>query len=343
LGANEGAIDVPSDLARAKRRKRRHAARAFVDRRRTRRVIRQDFRRAGRGIVAREVVMSVVLVTGSSSGIGLATAVHFARQGWDVYAGVRNLATATELQQTITTDPLPITPVAIDVDDAGSVTRGVGEVLARAGRIDALVNNAGIGGGGPIEDVPVDWAKSLFETNYFGTIRMTQAVLPGMRERRAGVIVNVSSIAGRLAIAGHGHYSAVKHALEAASEALAQEVQAFGIRVAVVEPGVVVTPIFTKAKRFADPASPYAVHVHRLLLFYQMQMKAPSQPSDVARVIHEAVTAKEPKLRYLVGDDAERLVAGRKRLTDEEYVATGQAMSDAEYLDLMRRRYGFEW
>ena len=287
--------------------------------------------------------MSVALVTGSSSGIGLATAVHFARQGWDVYAGVRNLATATELQQTITTDRLPITPVAIDVNDAGSVTRGVGEVLARAGRIHALVNNAGIGGGGPIEDVPVDWAKSLFETNYFGTIRMTQAVLPGMRARRAGAIVNVSSIAGRLAIAGHGHYSAVKHALEAASEVLAQEVQAFGIRVAVVEPGVVVTPIFTKAKRFADPASPYAVHVHRLLLFYQMQMKAPTQPSDVARVIHEAVTTKEPRLRYLVGDDAEHLVAGRRRLSDEEYVATGKPMSDAEYLDLMRRRYGFEW
>ena len=287
--------------------------------------------------------MSVVLVTGSSSGIGLATALYFARQGWDVYASVRNPGTAPELQQTIAAERLPITPVAIDVDDAGSVTRGVGDVLARAGRIDALVNNAGIGGGGAIEDVPVDWAKSLFETNYFGTIRMTQAVLPGMRKRRAGIIVNVSSIAGRLAIAGHGHYSAVKHALEAISEVLAQEVQAFGIRVAVVEPGVVVTPIFTKAKRFSDPASPYAMHVHRLLLFYQMQMKMASQPIDVAKVIYEAVTTKEPKLRYLVGRDAELLVAGRRKLTDEEYVETGRQMSDEDYLDLMRQRYGFEW
>ena len=287
--------------------------------------------------------MSVVLVTGSSSGIGLATSLHFARQGWNVHAGVRNPATATELQQVITAERLPIMPVAIDVDDPGSVARGVGEVVARAGRIDALVNNAGIGGGGGIEDVPVDWARSLFETNYFGTIRMTQAVLPGMRERRAGAIVNVSSIAGRLAIAGHGHYSAVKHALEAISEVLAQEVQAFGIRVAVVEPGVVVTPIFTKAKRFADPASPYAMHVHRLLLFYQMQMKAPSQPVDVARVIFEAVTTKEPRLRYLVGDDAERLVTGRRQLSDEEYVETGRPMSDEKYLELMRERYGFTW
>jgi NAD(P)-dependent dehydrogenase (short-subunit alcohol dehydrogenase family) len=270
--------------------------------------------------------MSVVLVTGSSTGIGLATALHFGRLGDGVYAGVRNIATATELTGAIEAEKLPVHPVTLDVDDQASVTRGVGEVVARAGRIDVLVNNAGIGGGGPVEDVP-----------------MIQAVLPGMRERRSGAIVNVSSIAGRLAIAGHGHYSAVKHALEAISEALAQEVQAFGIRVAIVEPGVVVTPIFTKAKRFADPASPYAVHVHRLLLFYQMQMKTPSQPADVARVIHEAVTTKEPKLRYLVGDDAERLVAGRRKLTDEEYVATGRAMPDAEYLDLMRRRYGFEW
>jgi len=287
--------------------------------------------------------MSVVLVTGSSSGIGLATALHFGRLGDEVYAGVRNLSTATELAAAIEAEKLAIRPITLDVDDPASVTRTVGEVLARSGRVDVLVNNAGIGGGGPIEDVPVDWVKSLFETNYLGAIRMIQAILPGMRARRSGAIVNVSSIAGRLAIAGHGHYSAVKHALEAVSESLAQEVHAFGIRVALVEPGVVVTPIFTKAKRFADPGSPYAVHVHRLLLFYQMQMKTPSQPADVARVIHEAVTAKEPRLRYLGGDDAERLVAGRQRLTDEEYVATGRLMPDAEYLDLMRQRYGFQW
>src|SRR5439155_23821564 len=197
-----------------------------------------------------------------------------------------------------------------------SVTRTVAEVLARSGRIDVLVNNAGIGGGGPIGDVPVDWAKTLFETNYFGTIRMIQAALPGMRDRRSGAIVNVSSIAGRVAIAGHGHYSAVKHALEAASEALAQEVVAFGIRVAIIEPGVVVTPIFTKARRFADPASPYAAHVRRLLLFYQMQMKMPSQPDDVARVINEAVTTGEPKLRYQVGEDDRSHEAGRQRQCD---------------------------
>jgi NAD(P)-dependent dehydrogenase (short-subunit alcohol dehydrogenase family) len=270
--------------------------------------------------------MPVALVTGCSSGIGLATALHFARQGYEVFAGVRDVAGATDLAGAIERDRLPARVLALDVNDDASVQRGVGEVLAKAGGIDVLVNNAGIG------------------ANYFGVIRVIRAALPSMRQRRGGAIVNVSSIAGRLAIAGHGHYSAVKHALEAASEALAQEVQGFGIRVAIVEPGVVVTPIFQKARRFNNPDSPYAEHVRRLLLFYQAQMKLASQPDDAARVIHEAVTTKEPRLRWLVGEDARLLVAGRRQMTDEEYVATGRPRSDADYMAEMKQRYGFtDW
>jgi NAD(P)-dependent dehydrogenase (short-subunit alcohol dehydrogenase family) len=287
--------------------------------------------------------MAVTLITGTSSGIGLATAVHFAREGHEVWAGVRNPTGATELREAIERDRLAIRVLTLDVDDAASVQRGVAEVQATSGRIDVLVNNAGIGGGGPIEDVPVDWAQGLFQTNYFGVVRMVQAALPGMRQRSAGAIVNVSSIAGRLAIAGHGHYSAVKHALEALSEALAQEVQRFGIRVAIVEPGVVVTPIFSKARRFADPASPYFDHVRRLLLLYQKQMPRAAQPADAAAVIYEAATTKQPRLRWLVGDDAKLLVAGRQRMSDEEYVAGGRAMSEEQYLDEMRTRFGFDW
>jgi len=287
--------------------------------------------------------MAVALITGTSSGIGLATAVHFARQGHEVWAGVRNPATATELREAIDRERLPIRLVTLDVDDAASVQHGVGEVHDKAGRVDVLVNNAGIGGGGPIEEVPVDWAQGLFQTNYFGVVRVIQAVLPGMRQRHSGVVVNVSSIAGRLAIAGHGHYSAVKHALEAMSEALAQEVQGFGIRVAIVEPGVVVTPIFSKARRFADATSPYADHVRRLLLFYQKQMKQASQPADAARVIYEAATTTEPRLRWLVGEDARLLVGGRRRMSDEEYLAGARPMPDDEYLAEMRQRFGFDW
>jgi NAD(P)-dependent dehydrogenase (short-subunit alcohol dehydrogenase family) len=287
--------------------------------------------------------MPVALITGCSSGIGLATAIHFARHGYDVWAGVRNVATATDLHDAIARGRLPVRPVALDVNDDASVQRAVGEVLTAGGGIDVLVNNAGIGGGGPIEDVPVEFAQGMFETNYFGVIRVIRAALPSMRQRRSGAIVNVSSIAGRVAVAGHGHYSAVKHALEAASEALAQEVQGFGIRVVIVEPGVVVTPIFQKAQRFNDPASPYAEHVRRLLLFYQAQMKMASQPEDAARVIHEAATTTQPRLRWLVGDDARLLVGGRRRMTDEEFLAAARPMPDAEYLAEMKQRYGFEW
>jgi len=287
--------------------------------------------------------MPVALVTGCSSGIGLATALHFARQGYEVYAGVRNVAGATDLAAAIERDRLSARPLALDVDDEAAVKRGVGEVLAKAGAIDVLVNNAGMGGGGAIEEVPLDFAQAMFNTNYFGVIRMVQAVLPSMRQRRSGAIVNISSIAGRVAIAGHGTYCAVKHALEAASEALAQELQGFGIRVAIVEPGVVVTPIFQKARRFSDPDGPYSEHVRRLLLFYQAQMKMASQPEDAARVIYEAVTTTQPRLRWLVGEDAKILVAGRARLTDEEFIAGARPMSDAEYMAEMKRRFGFEW
>ena len=285
--------------------------------------------------------MAVVVVTGSSSGIGLATARHFAGAGHEVFAGARTPATATDLAAAAAEMP-GLHVVTLDVDDDASVARATREVVDRAGRIDVLVNNAGIGGGGPIADVPVDFAKAMFETNYFGAIRMTQAVLPAMRAQRSGAIVNVSSVWGRVAIAGHGHYCAAKHALEAASEALAQEVFAFGIRVAIVEPGVVVTPIFQKAKRFADPGSPYAVHVRRLLLLYQLAMKTPSQPADAARVIYEAALGDTPKVRHIVGEDARKVLTGRARLSDEEYVATGGEMSEEQFLELNRRRYGFD-
>jgi len=287
--------------------------------------------------------MSVILITGTSSGIGLATAVHFARKGHDVYAAVRNPATATTLAETMAKEALPITCVTIDVDNADSVRRGVDEVLAKSGRVDVLVNNAGVGGGGPIEDVPVDWAKTLFEANYFGAIRMTQAVLPGMRVRASGAIVNISSVAGRYVPGGHGHYAAVKHALEAASEALALEVTPLGLRVVIIEPGMIVTPIFSKAKRFVAPESPYAHHVKRLLLFYQKQLPHAAPPTVVAETIEEAVTTPTPKLRWLVGDDAKRLVAGRSRISDEEFLADAQASTDDEWVALMRRRYGFAW
>jgi len=292
--------------------------------------------------------MSIVLITGTSTGIGLAAALHFARKGYAVYAGVRDPETATELTYAVANGQLPITPVTLDVNDDAAVQRGVDEVLRQAGRIDVLVNNAGIGYAGALEEVPLAIAKQVFETNYFGAMRMIQAVLPTMRAQRSGTIVNVSSLAGRVAYAAHGHYCASKHALEAASEVLAQEVCAFNIRVAIIEPGVILTPIFAKGRESAEarPPSPlsacYADHVRRLRMFFQKQLQQPTLPAVVAETIEHAVTTDRPQLRYLVGEDARVLVKGRQLTTDEEWVANGRPMTDEAYCDLMYKRYGVE-
>jgi NAD(P)-dependent dehydrogenase (short-subunit alcohol dehydrogenase family) len=287
--------------------------------------------------------MSVALITGTSTGIGRATALHLARLGFDVYAGLRTVESGAELMQSARAESLRLAPIVLDVNDDGSVRRGVGTVLDAGGRIDVLVNNAGIGGGGAIEDVPLDFAKGMFETNYFGAIRMIQAVLPDMRARRAGTIVNVSSMAGRVALASQGHYSAAKHALGAASLILAQEVGAFGIRVVVIEPGVVRTPIWNKAKRFTDDASPYYDHRRRLgMLFERILTRNPTLPEEVAEVIGHAIATDRPRLRYLVGADAEALVRGREALSDEEVIADATAVTDAEHIETMRHRYGID-
>jgi NAD(P)-dependent dehydrogenase (short-subunit alcohol dehydrogenase family) len=279
----------------------------------------------------RRLVTVNILITGCSTGIGLATALHLASKGHSVFAGVRNPE-----------GPAPngtgIRVVRIDVDDDDSVRDGVAEVLAAAGHIDVLVNNAGVGGGGPVEIAPLARARQTFETNYFGAVRMMQAVLPGMRERRAGMIVNVTSVAGRVSMACHTHYAASKFALEALSESMAAEVYPLGIRVAIIEPGVVLTPIFSKSSRSKLDPGPYEAPMRRLGQFFQKQLENPTMPEEVALAIEHAITTKEPKLRYLVGKDAKALVRGRARMTDEQAVAM-HAGSDDEYFAAMEKAF----
>ncbi len=191
--------------------------------------------------------MSVALITGTSTGIGLATAVTLARAGHSVYGAMRDPdGSGGELRALAEAEQLAITAVKIDVDDDASVADGIARVLAEAGRIDVLVNNAGIGGGGAVEEVKLADVRRIMETNFFGPLRCIQAVVPGMRERQAGCIVNISSIAGRIAAAPQAPYAASKWALEALGEVLAQEVKPFNIRVALIEPGIIATPIFKK-------------------------------------------------------------------------------------------------
>src|SRR6266436_6338647 len=200
--------------------------------------------------------MPTAIVTGTSTGIGLATAVALARAGHDVYATMRNPAAAPELAGIARKDKLPIKILPMDVDDDGSVNRAVAEVLSAAGRIDVLVNNAGVQGSGPIEEVPLAEFRRNMETNYFGVLRCIQAVLPGMRKQGDGHIINVSTVGGRITGLSQGPYCGSKFALEAVSEILAGEVKSFGIRVAIVEPGVTETPIFDK-RRSISANSPY--------------------------------------------------------------------------------------
>ena len=170
--------------------------------------------------------MATVLITGSSTGLGLATAVALARAGHDVYATMRNPARSPELQTIARKESLPISILRLDVDRDESVMQAVRQVLAERGHVDVLVNNAGILAFGAVEDLPLDVFRQAMETNYFGALRCIQAVLPSMRERRSGCIVNVTSIGGRITMGAHGCYTATKFALEALSEALAQEVKA---------------------------------------------------------------------------------------------------------------------
>ena len=288
--------------------------------------------------------MPVTLVTGTSTGIGLATALHFARHGHQVVATMRNLAKAGPLEAVARDEKLPVVVRELDVTRQESIDRAMAETVAQQGPIDVLVNNAGIGGATPLELTPEDEHRAMFEANYWGPIRMIRAVLPSMRERRTGCIVNVTSIAGRIATPNQIAYSASKFALGAASEALAHEMAAFGVRVAIIEPGVIQTAIFENsagATRY-DKNSPYRQIMRRNGKLFAAGFRNPGRAETVAEVIFEAVTTERPRLRYLVGTDAEGMAAGRARISDEEWVAMGGGLDDAEYNARFKRYFGIE-
>jgi NAD(P)-dependent dehydrogenase (short-subunit alcohol dehydrogenase family) len=288
--------------------------------------------------------MRVTLVTGTSTGIGFATALYLAKRGHTVVATMRNLAKAGPLETAARDQGVQLVVRELDVTSQASIDRALAATLEMEGAIDVLVNNAGIGGATPLELTPEPEHRAMFEANYWGPIRMIQAVLPSMRERRSGCIVNVTSIAGRIATPNQIAYSASKHALAAASEALAHEVAAFGVRVAIIEPGVIQTAIFESsagATRY-DKTSPYRQIMRRNGKLFAAGFRNPGQPETVAEAIFEAITTNRPRLRYLVGVDAEGLAAGRARLSDEEWVAMGGELSDEEYNERFKRYFGIE-
>ncbi|MEB3335658.1 MAG: SDR family oxidoreductase [Cyanobacteriota bacterium] len=273
--------------------------------------------------------MATVLVTGSSAGIGLATALAFARAGHRVAATMRNPSSAPALTETAARENLSVMVVPLDVDLDASVRDGMASVVRDLGPIDVLVNNAGIDRMGSVEELPLTEFRAVMETNYFGAIRCIQAVLPSMRQRRSGCIINVSSIAGQIASAPMAAYVASKFALEALSECLAQEVKPFNLRVAIVEPGIIDTKM---ARNFAVALAPSLYNQQRRMsALFAAALDAPVPPSLVAEKILEIAIGDTEQLRHPVGPDAAPFLAWRRAMSDEAWVALAALEEEAWY------------
>lgn len=284
--------------------------------------------------------MAVVLVTGTSTGIGFATAVAFGRAGHDVYATMRHPDRAPELASTAAKEKLPIRILPMDVDDDASVVKATAQVLASSGRIDVLVNNAGIEVSGAIEELPLAEFRRAMETNYFGALRCIQAAVPGMRVRRSGHIVNIASVVGRVSMSPQAPYAASKWALEAVSEALAQEVKPFGIHVSIVEPGVIATPLLEKRREV--PANTGYPQERRLNALFNASLKQPISPFLIAGKIVEIVESKSWKLRHPLGPDAEPFLALRASMTDEQWVDLHSIENDQEWAAVIKQDLGLD-
>jgi NAD(P)-dependent dehydrogenase (short-subunit alcohol dehydrogenase family) len=271
----------------------------------------------------------VAVITGSSSGIGFETALLLARSGFHTYATMRNLEKSKNITEIANTEKLPLQVVQLDVNDDISVKNAIDKIVAAAEnkRIDVLVNNAGYGLFGPLEDISIEEIKEQFETNFFGVIRVTQQVLPAMRKQNSGgsTIVNVSSVGGRIGIPVLSAYQSTKFALEGLSESMSYELEPFGIRVVIIEPGFIRTNIInssTTAEKALDSKSPYFSLTQKVKNHFKSMMEntsSSSPPEEVAKVILQAITSENPQLRYTVGNDAATIIQARMNMSDNEF------------------------
>lgn len=266
----------------------------------------------------------VAVVTGSSSGIGLETSLLLARNGFYTYVTMRNLdksKTITDLKQK---EKLSLEVLKLDVTTDESVKEAIQRITNEQGRIDVLVNNAGYALVGPFEELSIEEFKEQFETNVFGVIRVTQSVLPIMRRQKCGTIINISSIAGKIGFPLTSAYVSSKFALEGLSESMAYEIEQFGIKVILIEPGVIKTN-FDKnlkiGKRVTiDHNSSYREMTQKRISGFKPRFESGSPPIEVAKVILKAITSENlSELRYLVGNDAFKLMEIRDNLSDKEF------------------------
>jgi len=285
-----------------------------------------------------EASVATVLITGTSKGIGHITALTLARAGHTVYATLRNPGRATELAAEFAQLSLPIHVSVMDVDSDDSVATAIAAIYQVAGDVDVLVNNAGVERNGSIEELSMADIRACMETNYFGAIRCAKAVIPHMRKRRSGCIINVTSVAGLVSTSPLGAYAASKHALEAASEALAQEMKTFNVRVAVVEPGIIDTPM---ARKIGEPvAYSHYPQQHRMAHYFAAALTTPRQPLLVAEKIQSIIESGTRQFRHPVGPGVQELLDSRRATTDEDNIAFHGTADDDTWYTAMEHATG---
>ena len=264
--------------------------------------------------------MKVALVTGSSSGIGLETALALARDGYHTFASMRNTEKRGELEHAAKKENLSIEIIELDVDKEESIVSAIKKVVTERGRLDVLVNNAGYGQFGCTEDVTVDDFRKQFETNFFSVVRIIQEVAPIMRKQKSGNIINISSVAGRMGLPGSPAYISSKFALEGLGECLRYELGQFGIKTTLIEPGVIKTNFFNSMKVPESKADPkYKELTDNILAGLKMMVEMGTPPSQVADVVMKAIHDDEMLPRYVVGTDAAMFMEAKKMKTDMEF------------------------
>ena len=263
----------------------------------------------------------VAVVTGTSSGIGFETALALAREGYYTYATMRDTTKSDKIQELAKKESLKIDVIELDVDDENSVKTAIQKILEQKQRIDVLVNNAGWGLWGCVEDVSINEFKAQFDTNFFSIIRLIQEVVPTMRKQGSGTIVNVSSVVGRIGFPASPAYISSKFALEGLSESLRFELAPFGVNVVIIEPGVIKTN-FMKNMKMAEKSESDTVYrdiTVKVVSGVKMMAEMGTHPKEVADTIVKATKDEKPLPRYVVGNDASMFLEAKKSKTDIEF------------------------
>jgi len=264
----------------------------------------------------------VVLITGCSSGIGYETALMLARKGFHTFATMRDTKKSDSLAKTSEKEKLALKILELDVNDDTSIENAINRVKSEARRIDVLINNAGYGLVGFFEDLTLDEIRNQFETNFFGTLNITKKVIPTMRLQKSGTIVNISSGAGQVGFPGISAYVSTKFAVEGFSESLTYELSPFGIKVIIIEPGVIKSNFFSNciiSEQSTKNESPYSRSLDKIQKNIGLMQEHATSPTDVAKMILQVLSSDEPKQRYIVGNDVAMILEAKRNLSDLEF------------------------